>query len=93
MIILASASPRRKELCELLELEFSVIPAKNEIEIDEKIAPEKAVELVALSKAEEVFSLNPQSTVIGSDTAVYCDNEFLGKPKDKEDARKMLKML
>ncbi len=93
MIILASASPRRKEICELLGLEFSIVPAQNEIEIDKTLIPEKAVELVAVSKAQEVFEKYPDATVIGSDTAVYCDNEFLGKPKDKEDAKRMMKML
>ena len=93
MLILASASPRRKEICQLLGLDFTVIPAEYEIGIDEKIAPEKAVELVALSKAQKVFEKHPGDIVIGSDTAVYCDNEFLGKPKDKEDACRMLKML
>ncbi len=93
MIILASASPRRKEICELLGLQFSVVPAQNEIEIDKNLEPEKAVELVAISKAQEVFEKYPDHTVIGSDTAVFCDNEFLGKPKDKEDAKRMIKML
>ncbi len=93
MLILASASPRRKEICELLGLEFSIVPAENEIEIDKTIAPEKAVELVALSKAQEVLKKYPDAVVIGSDTAVYCDNQFLGKPENKEDAKRMLKML
>lgn len=92
-MILASNSPRRKEICELLGLKFTVIPAESEIEIDTTLEPMEAVKLVALSKAENVFLKNPQNTVIGSDTAVYCDNEFLGKPKDKNDARRMLKML
>ena len=92
-MILASSSPRRKEICELLGLDFTVIPAENEIEIDKTIAPDEAVKLVALSKAQDVFSKNPKNTVIGSDTAVYCDNEFLGKPENKDDAKRMLKML
>ena len=92
-MILASSSPRRKEICELLGLDFTVIPAENEIEIDKSIDPMEAVKLVALSKAEDVFSKHNNDIVIGSDTAVYCDNEFLGKPKDKDDAKRMLKML
>lgn len=93
MIILASASPRRKEICELLGLDFSIVPAQKEIEINKTLKPEKAVELVAISKAKEVFEKYPDATVIGSDTAVFCDNEFLGKPKDKEDAKRMIKRL
>ncbi len=93
MLILASASPRRKEICELLGLDFEIIPAENESPLKLSLSREKAVEAVAVSKAEEVFNKNPLATVIGSDTAVLCDNEFLGKPENEEDAKRMLKKL
>ncbi len=93
MIILASNSPRRKEICELLGLEFKIIPAKSEDSINTEIAPSEAVRLVALSKATSVFNEHQQDTVIGSDTAVYCDNEFLGKPENRDDAKRMLRKL
>jgi septum formation protein len=93
MLILASRSPRRKEICELLGLEFEIIPAQSEVPLDTDILPEKAVERVAEEKAREVFLKHPDSVVIGADTAVYVDNTFLGKPESKADAVRMLKML
>ena len=59
MYILASNSPRRKEICELLGLKFEIIPAKSESPLDLDLPREKAVEKVALSKAEEVFTKIP----------------------------------
>lgn len=93
MLILASNSPRRKEICELLGLEFKIIPAEKEDSLNTSVAPCEAVRLVALSKAKAVFNENKNDTVIGSDTAVYCDNEFLGKPENRDDAKRMLKKL
>lgn len=93
MLILASNSPRRREICELLNLKFEIIPAENESPLDLSLPREKAVEAVAVSKAEEVFNKNPLATVIGSDTAVLCDGTFLGKPENEDDAKRMLKML
>jgi septum formation protein len=93
MLILASKSPRRKEICELLRIEFKIIPAENEIPLDLTVLPEKAVERVAEGKAREVFIQYPNDVIIGADTAVYVDNVFLGKPKNAADAYSMLKML
>ena len=93
MIILASASPRRREICELLGLDFTVIPAKNEIEIDTSLSPEDALILVARSKAAEVFERHPSATVIGSDTSVLLDGRFLGKPASEAEAFEMLRSL
>ncbi len=90
MIILASASPRRREILSLLDITFDVIPAKHEIEIDTSVSPEKAVELVAYSKAREVFDVHKNDTVIGADTSVYIDGVFLGKPASKDEACAML---
>ena len=93
MIVLASQSPRRKEICASLGFSFEIVPAKNEAEIDMSLSPEKAVEKVALSKAEEVFLVRPDDTVIGSDTAVYLEGAFLGKPQNTQEAYNMLKSL
>ncbi len=93
MLILASNSPRRKEICELLDLKFTIIPSKSEAELDLSLSPEKAVEKVALLKAQEVFLRNQGDVVIGADTAVFVDGCFLGKPKGKNEAKEMLKRL
>lgn len=104
-IILASASPRRRELLEQIGLTFEVCPAKGE-EIITKSAPEEAVQELARAKAREVASMvrqygvrhgelvTPQDMiVIGADTVVAADGQILGKPGDEEDAFRMLSML
>lgn len=93
-IILASKSPRRKELLELMGLEFTITPAIKE-EIITKSEPIEVVQELALQKAEEVFKQcqGEEIFVIGSDTIVYCDGEIMGKPADKEDAFRMIEKL
>lgn len=92
-IILASASPRRKMLLEKIGLDFDVIPA----DIDETITEEfsnQLIEKLALDKAQYVAQKTSEpSIVIGSDTVVVIDSQILGKPKDKEDAKRMLSLL
>lgn len=92
-IVLASASPRRREICELLGLEFEVIPAHGEPLPDTKIPTEEAVLRVARAKAEEVAAACPGRMVVGADTVVEADGRVLGKPADEEDARRMLRLL
>lgn len=104
-IILASASPRRRELLEQIGLTFEVCPAKGE-EIITKSAPEEAVQELARAKAREVASMvrqygvrhgelvTPQDMiVIGADTVVAADGQILEKPGDEEDAFGMLSLL
>lgn len=91
--ILASASPRRREILTLLELSFEVIPAKTEASVDPSLPLEEAVKLVARGKAEEVAAAHPGRIVIGADTIVAIDGKVLGKPKDKQQAHEMLKCL
>ena len=93
MFILASQSPRRKEILEMLGIDFKIIPAKSEAEIDKSLSIEKGIEQIAYLKAKEVFDLNQDCTVLGADTVVVLENEVLGKPKSKEDAFNMLKKL
>lgn len=93
--ILASASPRRKQLLKRIVRRFDVIPAKGEEKADGLTNPQDLVAALATQKAEEVAAL-PQAAgkaVIGSDTVVVYDGEVLGKPKDEEDAKRMLAML
>ena len=91
--ILASASPRRKELLTQILPEFEIIPARREEKVNLSLFPEQMACALAESKCDEVFENNPHATVIGCDTVVVFGTEILGKPKDKEDAFKTLKML
>ena len=92
-IILASASPRRQELLKLIIDDFEIIPA----DIDENISGNTEVEqrpkIIAEKKALYIAEKHPERLVIGCDTAVIVDNTMLGKPKDENDAVKMLKLL
>lgn len=104
-IILASASPRRKALLEQIGMEFEICPAKGEEVITES-RPDAVVLELSRQKAEEVAAgvltyneqhpdlATPQDIlVIGADTVVAYGDEILGKPKDKEDAGRMLTLL
>lgn len=104
-IILASQSPRRKELLEQIGLEFEICPAKGE-EVITKNVPEEVAKELSLQKAKEVAAMvsqygdnhkelmTPQDIlVIGADTIVAVDDEILGKPKDEADAYRMLSLL
>lgn len=92
-LILASGSPRRKELLETAGLEFKVIVADIEEVIPKNAVPEEIVKSLALQKAQAVADKYPDSVVIGSDTIVVSNGEILGKPKDEADAIKMLEEL
>ena len=93
-LILASKSPRRFELLNGLGLEFSVEEAKiTELEQGAGLNPDQLVVENAKLKAFFVAKNFPSHFVIGADTCVYIDGKILGKPRDKEDAVKMLKLL
>ncbi len=92
-IILASASPRRREICELLGLTFTVLPAQTELSPDPALSVEDAIVQVARGKAEEIAALHPAQAVLGADTAVVLDGTVLGKPADRDDAKRMLRAL
>ena len=96
-IILASNSPRRKELLNQIFDKFEVIKSDfNEDDIKEK-NPEELVKMLSLKKAEAVFDKFKDNElellVIGGDTLVYFDGQVLGKPKNEEDAYRTLKRL
>jgi septum formation protein len=92
-LILASASPRRKELLANIGLAFQVIPSTVEEDLGEEFSYEK-IEEVALEKAMDVAKkVGYPAIVIGSDTVVTIDNKILGKPADKDDAFNMLRLL
>lgn len=92
-VILASASPRRKELLAQILPDFEIIPAQGEEKADSSLSPERTVSALAEHKCDEVFKNNPEATVIGCDTVVVFENEILGKPKNREDAFNTLKRL
>lgn len=92
-IILASGSPRRKDFIKSLGLQFTVIspdvdetPKPNEL-------PQDLVVRLAKLKAEHIAKMHPEAVVIAADTIVVLDGEILGKPKDRNDAKAMIKKL
>lgn len=93
MFILASDSPRRKELLKLLLNEFEVIPSGIEENLPEGIKPEKSPEYLARLKAEDISARFPNATVIGADTSVIIGGKILGKPVNADGAREMLNLL
>lgn len=92
-MILASSSPRRRELLASLGLQFQVVPA----EIGEVPSPCEAAKDFAVRVAEKkalvVGTRSPDAWVIGADTIVVVEGEILGKPLDREDAKRMLQLL
>lgn len=93
-VVLASGSPRRKELLESLGIDFSIVPSKKAEPAPENFKTAMGYVLeCALQKAKEVAKRHPDSVVIGSDTVVVLDGGVLLKPKDKEQAREFLKRL
>ncbi|MBR4767475.1 MAG: septum formation inhibitor Maf [Lachnospiraceae bacterium] len=92
-LVLASNSPRRKELLERLGFRFTVKTAGVRETYDPGWEPGKIVEHLAFIKADAVFRQCPDAVVLGADTIVVLDGEILGKPKDREDAFRMLKEL
>ena len=92
-IVLASASPRRKQLLEQMGLKFDVIVSNIEEKSPQGLAPEEISMELAYNKAMNVaLQINEPAIVIGADTLVVKDR-ILGTPKDEEDARQMLRML
>ncbi len=93
-LILASASPRRKELLEQAGAEFEILPAQGE-EVIAGTDPSQTVLELSWQKAEETAKRVQGSYVVilGADTVVAFENEILGKPRDEEDAKRMLELL
>lgn len=92
-IILASKSPRRREILENTKVRFSI----KESQIDEIIkaneSPKETVMRLAYEKALDVANNNKESLVIGADTIVVIDDQILGKPKNEDEAYNMIKLL
>jgi len=92
-IILASGSPRRREILEKLGVEFQVVDSGYDEDLIKTDDPVELVEELALQKALEVAKQFDDALIIGGDTIVYVAEEILGKPKNKKDAEMMLKKL
>lgn len=93
-IILASKSPRRKEIMDMLNLKYEVIVSEADETLEKGITVEEQAKRLSYIKAEKVFEeTTGDRTVIGSDTMVIKDGKIYGKPKNEEDAFKILKEL
>ena len=92
-LILASKSPRRKELLEQAGLIVTVVPSRVDEDGIKFTAPENLVKTLAEAKARDVAGAYPESWVIGADTIVLIDGEILGKPDSTETARQMIQQL
>ena len=98
-MVLASQSPRRRELLGLISSDFEIVPAQGDELLPDGISPDKAVLLLSSQKAAEVRQrLYPDSeivpdTIIAADTVVSIDGEILGKPHSAENAAEMLHRL
>jgi septum formation protein len=92
-IILASASPRRKELLEKIGLKFDVEPSDYEEDISPGIEPHKLAKSLSLKKAELVAKNYENALVIAADTFIVINDEVLGKPLTENEARRMLRTI
>lgn len=92
-MILASQSPRRRELLGLIENNFSIIPAKGEEYVPQGTPARAAVEMLAKQKAQEIAEQHCGEIIVAADTVVCLDGVIMGKPRSEENAREMLKRL
>lgn len=93
MLILASASPRRRELLGYIRSDFAVVTAATDESFPAGASPRQGVEAIALRKARAVAALNPDDVIIGADTIVVLEGVVFGKPADPADAARMLAAL
>jgi len=92
-LVLASTSPRRRQILALLGVPFEVIAPEFEEQISSHLPADQEVVEFALRKAQSVATKYPRSIVIGSDTMIELSDEKIGKPTDREDARRILRLL
>jgi septum formation protein len=92
-LVLASASPRRAEILRAAGWPFEALPANIDESRHDHEDATTYVKRVARAKAEVVTPRVTDATVVGADTVVVVDGEILGKPRDEEDARRMLRLL
>jgi len=92
-IILASNSPRRRQLMEMLGVKYEVLTSSVDEIIDPTLSNDELVMNLAYQKALDIFRTHKDDIVLGFDTLVYAEGEILGKPKNAEDAKRMLLLL
>jgi len=91
--ILASQSPRRKQLLEWAEIDFEIIVHPTDESFPQELTPADAATYIALEKARAVSKMAAGRTIIAADTIVVLQNKIIGKPKDRDDAVEILKSL
>ncbi len=92
-VILASTSPRRRELLALLGITFEVVPPAAEEVPSPELSPREQAKQFALDKALSIARRHPDDLVLGSDTVIEIDGTLVGKPRDLDDAETMLRQL
>lgn len=92
-IILASSSPRRKELMKLIGLKFKVDACNHNEDLNLNLKPHKLARLLSFEKAKSVAGKYKNALIIAADTFIVFKNKFLGKPHTSEEAKKMLILL
>jgi len=92
-VVLASGSPRRRQLLELIGIEHEVSPSNIDETMRPRETPRRHAERLAREKASAVASREPQRITVAADTIVVINRRVLGKPRDEDDARRMLSML
>ena len=92
-IILASQSPRRAEILRMIGVSFKVEPSNIHEEINQKIKQNEIPINLSKAKAEKISRKYPDKIIIGADTVVVFNKKIFGKPKDKNESKKMLKAL
>ena len=92
-IILASQSPRRAEILRMIGVNFKVDSSNINEEMNQKIEQNEIAIIISKAKAEKISQKYPNNIIIGADTIVVYNEKIFGKPKDKNESRKMLKAL
>lgn len=92
-IVLASASPRRRELLKIITDDFLAVSTDADESLPDNISCNSAAGYLACVKASSASENYPEALVIGCDTTVICDGKILGKPADKEQCREFISML
>jgi septum formation protein len=92
-VILASGSPRRRQLLELIGIEHEVMPSNIDETLRPRETPRRHAERLAREKASAIATREPGKITIAADTIVVINRKVLGKPRDEDDARRMLSML
>ena len=91
--ILASKSPRRKNLLNKIGFKFSVVPSKYKENLNSNVPPEALAESLARGKAMKIAKAYKSNIIIGADTVVSLNGKLFGKPRDNQESFEMLKML